>query len=37
MMGTPVMTFNKLLMSYEIRDFKVELDRSAEAQMSSEQ
>ncbi len=37
MMGTPVMTFNKLLMSYEIRDFEVKLDRSAEAQMSSEQ
>lgn len=37
MRGTPVMTFNKMLMSYEIRDFEVELDRSAEAQKSCAQ
>lgn len=36
MTGTPVMTFNQMLMSYEIRDFKVELDRRSEAQMVSE-
>ena len=35
MMGTPVMTFNRMLMSYEIRDFEVELDHSPEAQMVS--
>lgn len=37
MRGTPVMTFNEMLMSYEIRDFEVELDRSAEAQKSCAQ
>lgn len=37
MRGTPVTTFNKMLMSYEIRDFEVELDRSAEAQKSCAQ
>ncbi|QLG12891.1 cytochrome P450 (plasmid) [Deinococcus sp. D7000] len=37
MRGTPVMTFNKMLMSYEIRDFEVELDRSAKVQKSCAQ
>ncbi|MBB5366493.1 hypothetical protein HNQ08_005625 [Deinococcus humi] len=36
MTSTPVMTFNRMLMSYEIRDFGVELDGSSKSQMFSE-